>query len=201
MKDRIKVHVLIIEHDQSLCQRLQDWLESESYEVAAFADPRRGLEHASRCPCQIALVDLRLPQTDGVKLVEALVRTAPAARVLAMSAFPDADLVVRAVQAGARDLLHKPIERAVLLQTLQQQLAEMGISVRTERDFNRRLGARVREIRLANQMPQNEVARQADITPAQLSQIELGKTATSTWTLARICGALKLPMRSLFDGL
>ena len=45
------------------------------------------------------------------------------------------------------------------------------------------------------------MAEAAGITPAQLSQIELGKTATSTWTLARIAGTLRIPLTKLFDEL
>ncbi|GAG42397.1 unnamed protein product, partial [marine sediment metagenome] len=87
------------------------------------------------------------------------------------------------------------------LTSLERQLGEMGITARTEAEFNRRLGARVRALRTGAGRKLNEVAAAADITSAQLSQIELGKTATTTWTLARICSALQTPPTSVFSEL
>jgi len=105
------------------------------------------------------------------------------------------------VEAGAAELMEKPIEREPLLRTLQRQLAHVGILGRNEPEFNCRLGARLRELRTQAGRTQNEVAEAIGITPAQLSQIELGKTATSTWTLARLAGTLRVPLGTVFNSL
>jgi sigma-B regulation protein RsbU (phosphoserine phosphatase) len=199
MKDRIPVRTLVIDDDESVCRRVSGWLEAEAYEVAAFTDPRAGLEHAARDTCDLALVDLRLPDADGVEVIARLGEVSPRTRVVAMSAFPQAEQVRRAVRAGARDLIEKPVSQPALLQVLQRQLAEIGIPVRTETEFNRRLGSRLRRLRREAHRTQRELAASVGITPAQLSQIELGKTATTTWTLARIGGALKVPLPALFE--
>ncbi len=201
MKKRIRVRTLVIDDDETVCRRLSGWLADEAHEVATFTDPRAGVEHARQTPCELALVDLRLADVDGDEVIGRLRETSPQTRVVALSAFPQMDQVLRAIRAGARDLLEKPIQRPVLLKVLERQLAEIGIPARTEPEFNRRLGARLRKVRRDTRRTQQEVAELAGITAAQLSQIELGKTATSTWTLARISGALKITLASLFDGL
>jgi DNA-binding NtrC family response regulator len=201
MKDRMQVRTLVIDDDDSVCRRLNDWLGAEAYEVFAFTDPHAALRHAAGRPIELALVDLRLPETDGSQIIAELCRSSPRTRVVAMSAFPEKEQVLRAMQAGACELLPKPIQRPLLLETLGRQLAEIGISAHTEDAFNRRLGARLREIRVAANRTQQDVAERADITAAQLSQIERGKTGTSTWTLARVCGALEINLCSLFHGM
>jgi DNA-binding response OmpR family regulator len=201
MKNRIHVRTLVIDDDRTVCRRLLGWLEADGHQVVTFTDPLAGLEHARRTPCELALVDLRLPDTDGAEVITRLRAASPQTRIVAMSAFPQTEQVLRAIRAGARDLIEKPIQHAGLLRALQRQLAEVGIPARTERQFNRRLGARLRKVRQEARRTQQEVAKAAGITPAQLSQIELGKTATSTWTLARISGALRVTLTSLFDGL
>jgi FixJ family two-component response regulator len=122
-------------------------------------------------------------------------------RIIAMCAFPDVPLVVGAMRAGALDLLEKPVQRESLLAAVERQLADAGLAIRSESDFNRRLGTRIRAVRTQAQRTLNEVAADCGLTAAQVSQIELGKTATTTWSLARICGALGLPLDRLLTGL
>jgi DNA-binding NtrC family response regulator len=197
----IPVRVLVVDDDDAVCRRLAGWLTEAAYDVVTFTDPAAGLEHAGKVACQLALVDLRLPQMDGVELVSALRNTTPRIRVVAMAAFPEAAQVIAAVRAGARDVLEKPIQPPALFAALDRQLAESGISVRSEEEYNRRLGARIRAVRAEANLTLNDVARACGLSAAQLSHIELGKTATSTWTLARIGSALNTPLAGLLDNL
>jgi two-component system response regulator FixJ len=201
MKKQIRVRTLVIDDDETVCRRLSGWLAAEAHEVATFTDPRAGLEQARQTACELALVDLCLPDAEGADVIGRLHELSPLTRIIALSAFPQTDQVQKAIRAGARDLIEKPIQRLVLLKALERQLAEIGIPARSEPEFNRRLGARLRQLRQDARRTQHEIAGLAGITPAQLSQIELGKTATSTWTLARIGSALKVRLASLFDGL
>lgn len=198
MKGCIPVSILVIEDDTTVCTEARDWLAAEAYDVHVFSDPIAGVQFVAQAPCDLALVDLRLPDTDSAQLIRTLLERCPRIRILVMAAFPEAEEVRRAMDAGAHDLIDKPLDRGRLLAALERQLLILGVPGRTEKHFNRRLGGRLRELRQAANRTQNEIARHAGITPAQLSQIELGKTATTTWTLARICGAMKLPLSELF---
>jgi len=200
MKDRINVRLLIIDDDDGVCRRLGLWLTDERFVVECHTDVNAGLEAATRNSFDIAFVDLRPPDFDGAELVARVAAAPGSPRVVVIGAFPEPDEVKRALDAGARTLLAKPIRREDLLAAVDQQLFELGIGCRTEDRFNAVVGARIREIRTISSKTQNEVAQLAGITAAQLSQIELGKTATSTWTLARICGALRVPISHVFIG-
>lgn len=197
MKNRIRVRTLVIDDDESVCRRLTGWLDAQQHEVATFTDPEVGLSRARETPYELALVALRLPNRDGVEVIAELHDASPQTRVVAMSAFPRPDHVRQAIRAGARGVIEKPIQQPALFRLLDRQLTEIGIPANTEPRFNLRLGARLRKLRDDAGRTQQNLAREAGITPAQLSQIEHGKTATSTWTLARIAGALKLPLDSL----
>lgn len=199
MKQRIRIQIVVIDDDASICRQLDEWLSAQAYDVVTFTEPTAGLHHVLTTPPELALVDLRLPDADGADVVATLHEASPRTRIVAMSAFPDPQQVSDALKAGAADLIAKPIEQQRLLEALDQQLVELGIVGRTEHDFNRQLGARLRMHRKLCGRTQSEISTQSGITAAQLSQIELGKTATSTWTLARICGSLRIPMSDVFS--
>jgi DNA-binding NtrC family response regulator len=198
VRDRIPVRAIIVDDDEAVCRKLLGWLSEKAIDAVTFNQMPEALRHAQRAPAEIALVDLRMPGFDGVESVAAMRRAAPHTRIISMTAFPAAEDVLRAIRAGARDLLTKPLAAETVLEAVERQLAEMGIPARTESAFNKRLGAAVRRHRESSGRTQLDVARAAGITPAQLSQIERGKTATSTWTLARICGVLRLAWSDLF---
>ncbi|MCH7870105.1 MAG: response regulator [Planctomycetes bacterium] len=200
MDRRIHIRVLIVDDDDSLCRKLRGWLESALYEVTTFVRADEALPYAGRVEHELALVDLRLGEQDGVGVIEALAQASPSTCILAMTAFPEASQVIAAVRAGARDLLEKPIQQPILIETLERCLTAMGVVSRDETEFNRRLGKRLRTVRQQAERTLEQIAESVGITQAQLSQIELGKTATSTWTLARICAALRVPLGRLFEG-
>ncbi len=197
----IPVRILVIDDDDGVCRKVGAWLREWACDVLTYTNPAEGLAQAGRVPCHAGLVDLRLAGVDGVEIIAALRKTAPHLRVIAMSAFPDAAQVVAAMRAGARDLLEKPIQQAALQQAVERQLADAGITVRSETEFNRRLGARIRAVRTRAERTLADVAGQCGLTAAQLSQIELGKSATTTWGLGRICSALATPLNQLFHDL
>lgn len=197
----IPVRALVIDDEEAVCRRVGAWLREAACDVVTFTDPNQGLAHARQAPCQVALVDLRLAHADGLEVIARLRQAAPSTRVVAMCAFPEPRQVIAAVRAGARDLLEKPVQRETLLEALERQLAEIGLTARCEDEFNRRLGARIRAVRTQAERTLADVADKCGLTAAQLSQIELGKSGTTAWGLARICGALQTPMAELLRGL
>jgi len=197
----IPVRVAVIDDDPAVCRKLGTWLRENGCDAVTFTSPEEGRTHIAAAPCQVALVDLRLSSGSGTELIAWLRRECPTLRIVALSAFPEVELVTAAMRAGANDLLEKPIQPEALREVLDRQLAQSGIPVRSEEEFNRRLGARLRAVRAQRERTLSDVAERCGLTAAQLSQIELGKTATTTWSLARICAALETPLEQLFRGL
>ena len=201
MKSKITTRTLVIDDDPGVCRSVAVWLSEADHDVTTFTDPQAGLAFGLENPCHVALIDLRMPAVDGTELIQTLSREAPDVRVVAMTAFPESDQVENAFRSGARELIEKPIEPELLRTTVDRQLAELGIAGNTQTQFQLRLGQRLRELRTERKLTLQDVAKSAAITPAQLSQIELGRNGTSAWTLARIAGVLRCPLRVLFEGI
>lgn len=198
MARNIAVHVLVIDDDASACRRLSAWLSDAQYEPAAFLEAEAALAQADAREHLLALVDMQLGDLSGLDVLERLRAASPRTRAVAMAAFPDEALRTAAAEAGAGELLEKPVGRAQMLAALERQLIELGIAARTEPDFNRRLGRRLRALRREQRRTLADVAGASGITTAQLSQIELGRNAASTWTLARVSAALRVGLGEVF---
>ncbi|MFN0138254.1 MAG: response regulator, partial [Phycisphaerae bacterium] len=143
MKRRISVRIQVLDDDAAICRRLEGWLIEDGYAVECFTSADEAMLAVVEKTFDIALVDLRLPEHDGGEVISAILSSSPQTRVIAMAAFPKPDEAARALTAGARNLLSKPIHRTDLLAAVAQQVGEIGVSWRTEGTFNAAVGARL----------------------------------------------------------
>jgi two-component system nitrate/nitrite response regulator NarL len=86
--------------------------------VASAADGREALGLIRELEPVVAVLDLRLPGLDGMKILNALTRDAVPTRVLILSASGDAELVYRAVQRGAAGYFRKDADRHTILDAI-----------------------------------------------------------------------------------
>jgi two-component system nitrate/nitrite response regulator NarL len=83
--------------------------------VGAAADGRQALARIRELAPQVAVLDVRLPELDGLQVLNALTRDALPTRVLFLSASGEPELVYRAVQAGASGYFRKEADRDAIL--------------------------------------------------------------------------------------
>jgi DNA-binding NarL/FixJ family response regulator len=106
------IRVMIVDDHAIVRQGLRAIIRVTSgLELAAEAGGgREAIEFAAaQCP-DVILMDLVMPETDGVAAIAAIKRAQPGVRVIALTTFADADLVLGAVQAGADGYLLKDVD-------------------------------------------------------------------------------------------
>ncbi|MBZ5533297.1 MAG: sigma-54 dependent transcriptional regulator [Acidobacteriia bacterium] len=106
-----KPTVLVVDDDPSLTRTLQEFLEEEGYLVEIAHDGEEALAIQKKNPriC-LALLDLMMPLTDGITLMEQLRREDPDLAVMIMTGFGTIETAVEAIKRGAEDYLTKPLE-------------------------------------------------------------------------------------------
>ena len=110
-------HVLIIDDEQGLVRMLAYNLERDGYQVTTAHTGSQGLEVVRGGFDGIVLLDLRLPDVDGLDLVEPLVAANPHNRIVIMTAHSSIDAAIEATKKGAYDFVSKG-EAAELLRHL-----------------------------------------------------------------------------------
>ena len=113
------MRVLVVEDDRTITEFVERGLREAGYAVDVAADGRSGLEKALANAHDAAIVDVMLPQMDGISLIDALRAKGVRTPVLILSAKRSVDDRVRGLQAGGDDYLTKPFDFAELLARVQ----------------------------------------------------------------------------------
>jgi two-component system, OmpR family, KDP operon response regulator KdpE len=110
--------VLVIDDDRQMLRALRIALSARGYEVGLAPDGTTGLAAAQRTPPDLVIVDLGLPDLDGVAIVQAL-RGWSTAPIIVLSARTAEQSKINALDAGADDYVTKPFAIGELLARLR----------------------------------------------------------------------------------
>jgi DNA-binding response OmpR family regulator len=113
--------VLVVEDDEDIAQALQRSLRMEGYEVRSAADGAAALEHARGFAPDLVILDLGLPEIDGIEVAKRL-RDGDDVPILILTARDALESRVEGLDAGADDYLLKPFERQELLARMRALL-------------------------------------------------------------------------------
>jgi two-component system, OmpR family, response regulator RegX3 len=108
MSERPGPRVLIVEDEVGIRRGLSDVLRYSGCEVVAVGDGRSGLDLGLSQPWDLVVLDIMLPQLDGVSVCAELRASGRQMPVLMLTAKGEEDDVVRGLEAGADDYVIKP---------------------------------------------------------------------------------------------
>ena len=100
--------LLIADDDPVALALLAEVLTDDGYAVRAASGGEACLEIAARDAIDLAIVDLRMPDMDGLEVVRRLRATRPGLPVIILTAFAGIDTAIEAIRGGATDYLSKP---------------------------------------------------------------------------------------------
>lgn len=103
-----KAHVLIVEDNELVTNALRVLFEADERRVSVAGTIERALDIAEMDPAKLVLLDLTLPDGDGLLLVEALL-VAGCKTVVALTGHDDEDTRMRCIDSGCADVLIKPV--------------------------------------------------------------------------------------------
>ncbi|MBI3301852.1 MAG: response regulator [Deltaproteobacteria bacterium] len=113
--------ILIVEDDPLLGEMLADILQRHGYAPLVASSGQEGLAYiASTGPVVVAMVDLKLPDLDGVSVLQALKQASPFTEVIILTGYASVDTAVASLKERAFDYLQKPVAPGVLLKTVER---------------------------------------------------------------------------------
>src|SRR6516165_4112647 len=118
-----KGSLLIVDDEQMVRDALGKWFQEEGYEVGVAESAQEALKQIARQRWDLALVDIKMPGTDGIELQRRLREVAPALIVVIMTGYASVETAVTALKNGAYDYVTKPFDPDDIAHTVHNALA------------------------------------------------------------------------------
>jgi DNA-binding NtrC family response regulator/glycine cleavage system H lipoate-binding protein len=100
--------LLVVDDEQVVCESCTRILEGQGYSVDTSVKPLEGLRLAASRPYAAVLLDLRIPEMDGLKFLDELRKTHPNLPVIIITGYASVPTAAAAMRMGASDYLSKP---------------------------------------------------------------------------------------------
>lgn len=114
--------ILVIDDERSIRNTLKEIIEYEKHEVDVAENGIEGLDALSKNAYDIALLDIKMPEMDGIEVLQRINQNHPDVQVVMISGHGNVDTAVKAIKLGAYDFIEKPLDLNRLLVTLRNAL-------------------------------------------------------------------------------
>ncbi|MGH7232686.1 MAG: response regulator [Nitrospiraceae bacterium] len=114
--------LLIVDDDPDICQALTDLFEYDHYLVKTVGTGAEAVANAMQCHFDAAILDLGLPDADGLTVFRKLMEVAPDLPVVILTAFNTEERRTESYHQGVAAYLTKPYDKEVLKATLNHAM-------------------------------------------------------------------------------
>jgi DNA-binding response OmpR family regulator len=192
------VKILVLDDDSDTGEVLRYLLSKEGFRVEVTTSPTAGLEMLQTRQYHILLLDLKMPEMDGIDVLKKLREKDTDIAVIVVTGYPSVDSAVASLKSGVSDYVEKPVDREKLLAAVNKIVAEKGLLRSPEDGLLASIGARIRAERKHQKLTLKQVARRTGLSVSLLSQIERAESAASVASLFKITSALKTNLETIF---
>ncbi|MDO9633604.1 MAG: sigma-54 dependent transcriptional regulator [Paludibacter sp.] len=178
----MKQKILIVEDDTAFGTMLQKWFLRNGFEASLCSKVALAQSELNKNSYNLVLTDLRLPDGDGIMLLQWIKEQKMTIPVMVMTSYAEIQSAVAAIKFGAEDYLEKPIVPSILKEKIDQALAIKSTPAKPAR----------KEVAMQDMVMGNSVvARQMydhimRVAPTRMSVLILGESGTGKEYAARM---------------
>ena len=141
----MKKRILIVEDNIALSHIQKDWLEREGYSVATAMNEPFAHKLLRKERFDLILSDVRLPQGDGIHLLEWIGKEKMDIPFVIMTEYASITDAVKAIKMGAKDYLSKPVYHEQLVEMVKELLKPIATMRSKEKELFKRISPKARE--------------------------------------------------------
>jgi DNA-binding NtrC family response regulator len=117
-----RARILVVDDDESIRKTLAAILEDKGYDVDTAENGKEAIKKSHAEFYNLALIDIRLPDMEGVKLLTAMKETTPKMVKIIITGYPSLQNAIAAVNKSADAYIIKPLNIDTVLDTIKEQL-------------------------------------------------------------------------------
>jgi len=126
--------ILIVDDDENIRKVLTTILEDEGYIVESVGTAKKAIAKTGKKFYNLALIDVRLPDMEGIELLTRIKDTTPKMRKIIITGYPTLQNAVEAVNRGADAYIIKPFDMEKTLRTIREELMKQEEEKRYSQD-------------------------------------------------------------------
>lgn len=138
----MSIKVMLIDDDREFLDILAERLEIRGFEVVPFVSAQKALERLQQAAFDVVILDLQMPEMDGLQTLERLSEMATDLPIILLTAHATVSKGVKAMKLGAADVLEKPVDIRELvkaIETVATQKADKSTSGNRFNQFFKKL--------------------------------------------------------------
>ncbi|WP_062056847.1 sigma-54-dependent transcriptional regulator [Aquimarina longa] len=141
--------ILIVEDDVAFCTMLKTFLQKKEYEVFTAFSGNEAIPKIKTHTFDVVLTDVRLPDTDGITLLDEILKYNSSTQVIIMTGYAEINMAVNAIKQGAFDYVSKPFNPDTISQTIEKAIHNTNTFSDTTKEFKNK------SVSSKSKMPQN----------------------------------------------
>ena len=145
MDEEKNIKILTIDDEKSIRESFKNFLEDYNFEVFEAGNGKIGLEINDKEKPDLILVDLRMPEVDGLDVLEKVTKTSPDTPIIVVSGTGVINDVIEALHLGAWDYLLKPIEDLSVLMHAVNKCLERAKLLKENKKYQEHLESEILE--------------------------------------------------------
>lgn len=194
--------IAILDDDPDFRTYLEDFLKDEGlYTVHAFGNPRDLFAHSEENVPDIVLLDMKMGEASGDKILEQLITRWPSLCVIIITGYPSLEDMRTTFKLKVFDYLAKPFSLAQLRQVLKNAVDAFGLGKSPQDRLRERLGHSIKMLRVERDWSLKDLATQTKLSVSQISAIERGTNLPSIESLLAISRAFDKKPSEILQGI
>ncbi|MFA6402342.1 MAG: sigma-54 dependent transcriptional regulator [Salinivirgaceae bacterium] len=175
--------ILVVDDEKSIRNALKEILEYEKHEVVLTSNGMEGMELLTKQSFDVLLLDIKMPEMDGLEVLEKISPEYPDLQVVMISGHGTVDTAVKAVKMGAYDFIEKPLDLNRLLLTIRNA-TEKSELITESKSLRRKINKNYEMI--GNSAAITQIKNMIDkVAPTDARVLITGKNGTGKEVVAR----------------
>src|SRR3989338_3246000 len=179
--------ILIVEDNKDMQFNLSSVLKDAGFEAVVAGDGKRTLKEVEKSSPNLVLLDIKLPDMDGISILEEIKKNDKDVVVIMLTAYGDVKGAVRAMKLGAFDYVAKPFDNEELILIVKKALQTQSLSREVE-SLRKKLGEKTLGEETMGESPLiKQVLKQVEIiAPTAMTVILQGESGTGKEVIANL---------------